>query len=185
MELDTQQVIREQLSASERLLWSGRPKQGIFFRSSDFFMIPFSLFWTGMMVFVVISSRKAGTPFPFAGMDMLFLAMGLYMLVGRFFVDKAQRTKSYYGLTEQRAIIVSGIFRRSVKSLNLRSVSDATLTEQGMEGTITFGPTNYMTTWAQGMPWPGMSQNQVPMFERIENAKSVYKMIRKAQAGDR
>jgi hypothetical protein len=186
MELDTQQIVREQLSAGERLLWSGRPKQGILFRGSDGFMIPFSIVWGGFAIFWTFGAQKANAPLPFWGFGLIFVCVGLYMIVGRFFVDMFQRGKTYYGLSDHRAIIISGIFGRTVKSLNLRSISDATLSEKGNgEGTITFGPTNYMTTWAQGMPWPGMSQNQVPTFERIENAKSVYEMIRKAQLGDR
>ena len=69
-----------------------------------------------------------------------FILIGAHMLVGRFFVDKWQRARTTYGLTSQRVIIVSELFRRSIKSLNLRTLADVSLTERpDGSGTITFG----------------------------------------------
>src|SRR5438046_585524 len=55
-------AIQGQLASGERLLWSGRPVEGIVFRPSDAFMIPFSLMWGGFALFweySVISTDKA------------------------------------------------------------------------------------------------------------------------------
>ena len=51
-----------------------------------------------------------------------------------------QREHMVYGLTNQRAIILTGPLRRQINSLKLRSLSDVDL-EQGASGTatITFG----------------------------------------------
>ena len=44
-------VISKELASEERLLWSGRPQQGVVFRRTDLFLIPFSLLWCEFVVF--------------------------------------------------------------------------------------------------------------------------------------
>jgi hypothetical protein len=75
-------------------------------------------------------------------------------------------------------IIISGLFIGAVKSLNLRTLSDVSLTEKrNRSGTITFGQENQMTSlfWGGGMP--GIGGSNVPKFELIDNAKEVYNQL--------
>lgn len=51
MTVDASQVIARELEAGESLLWSGQPRKGIVFRSSDIFLIPFSVMWGGFAIF--------------------------------------------------------------------------------------------------------------------------------------
>lgn len=182
MEIPTQQMITPQLGSGERLLWSGRPQSGILIRSSDIFMIPFSLLWGGFAIFWEASVFKSGAPFFFLIFGSFFVVMGIYLMIGRFFIDAWQRGKTYYGLTNQRIIIISGLFNKTVKSLNLKTLTDVSLKEtQTGKGTITFGAINPMFSWFGGGSWPGMSHNMPPNFEMIERAREVYEMIRHAQ----
>ncbi len=48
-------------------------------------------------------------------------------MVGRFFLDSKARAHTTYGVTDTRAIIVSSIWSRQVKSLPLRTLSDVTV----------------------------------------------------------
>ena len=66
-----------------------------------------------------------------------------------------QRERTAYGLTSTRAIIVSGLRTRSVKSLQLKTLADVTLTERpDQSGTITLGtPSPYAIGY--GRSWPG------------------------------
>jgi len=103
------------------------------------------------------------------------------MVIGRFFFEARQRANTYYAVTAERVLIVSGIFSRTVKSLNLRTLSDISLSEKASgEGTITFGPQNPFAT-SFGGNWPGASQQLGPRFDLIANAKSVYQIIQSAQ----
>jgi hypothetical protein len=77
-------------------------------------------------------------------------------------------------------IIQSGLFTSTIKSLNLRTLSDVTLSERGNgSGTITFGLAYRGSAWGNGLRWPGMPE--MPMFDSITSARSVYDTIRDAQ----
>jgi len=177
-----EQKLKAELSPKERLLWWGRPKQGVVLRATDGFLIPFSLLWGGFAVFWEASVFKTNAPFFFRLWGIPFVLVGVYIIFGRFFVEAIQRKKTLYGLTNDRIIILSGLLNRNIKTLNLRTLSDISLTERSdKSGTITLGPSNPMNAWASGASWPGMQRMMVPSFELIENAKEVYEKIRSAQ----
>jgi hypothetical protein len=172
------QVLGELLDSDERLLWTGRPRQGFFVRAADAFAIPFSVFWTGFAVIWMVLALKANNGFAVIGVPLLLI--GLYMMVGRFFVDSWQRARTWYGITNHRVLIVSLFFRRNVKSLNLRTLSAVTMTERADGiGSITFGP--IPPSWPyRGAQVPGMS-NLAPRFDNIPQARAVFDQIRRLQ----
>ena len=173
--------IERELSSGERLLWSGQPQGGIRLRSSDAFVIPFSLLWCGFAIFWEASVITKGAPFFFRLWGVPFVLVGLYLVIGRFIVDARTRERTFYGVTSERIIIVSGLFSRQTKSLQLRTLSDISLAERADgSGTITFGPQHPM---AQHIPsgWPGAGQYAAPAFDMIERAKETYNLIRQTQ----
>jgi len=108
--------------------------------------------------------------------------LGIYLILGRFWVDAATRARTFYGLTDRRAIIVSGLLSRTVKSLSLQTMTDVTLTERGdASGTIAFGQVPPWAGMYGGMRWPGMGSYGPPSFELIPDAKRIYGLIRQAQ----
>ena len=177
-----EQVVRSQLMVGEHLLWSGRPRTGVTLRASDAFIIPFSLLWCGFAIFWEFSVVSSNAPLIMRLWGIPFVLIGLHFVFGRFIVDARQRARSFYALTNQRVIIVSGLLSQQTKSLNLRTLSDLTLAERSNGlGTIYFGTPG--PWWASsGMQWPGMNTQTVPMFEQIENPRRVYDQIRSAQA---
>jgi len=180
---ETESQIEHELGDGERLLWSGKPRQGIVFRSFDVFVIPFSLMWSGFVVFAVVNALSSDSP-PFLVLWLIpFVLAGLYILFGRFIVDAMRRERTAYGVTDQRVIIISGYFSRRVQSLNLGTLSDLSLSEKrNRSGTITFGPSHPMSSmWGYGWPsWAGAGHS-TSMFETIEDAREVYDLIRRAQ----
>jgi len=186
--MHSRREIEGELEPGERLLWSGQPKQGLLLRSNDWFMIPFSLLWGGFAIFwelgVLGLVATTGKPMSLvmALFGIPFVLVGLYLIVGRFFVDARIRARTYYGVTDQRAIIVSGLLSRRVTSLPFKSMPQVTLTERSdRSGTITFGPPVPFAFMSEGLNWPGTEGRMAPTFGLVENAKEVYRQIRSAQ----
>jgi hypothetical protein len=177
---DTALMFQDELGPNERIFWSGRPRRGLRLQLSDLYLIPFSLLWGGFAIFWEVGVITGGAPFFFALWGIPFVLIGLYLIFGRFFVDAWQRAKTYYALTNERIIIISGLFSRNVKSLNLRTLSDINLNKKwDGTGTITFGPGYPMGWTSSSSGWPGAGT--LPTFEMIKNAKEVYDKIREAQ----
>jgi hypothetical protein len=141
-------VIRKELSPPEQLLWSGQPRQGIVRRAADAILIPFSVLWGGFAIFWEAMVIAGGAPFFFALWGIPFVLAGLYIMVGQFWVDARQRAATTYGVTSERVVIVSGLWSRGVKSLNIDTLTDVSLDERSNgAGTVTFGSMPFMHGW--------------------------------------
>jgi hypothetical protein len=132
----------ERLLREEKVIWRGRPQQGLMLTSRDATLIPVSLVWGGFMVFWESSVlRNPNSPTFMALFGGLFLLIGLFLTIGRFFVDAWIRAGVLYALTNRRILIL-----RSRPSINFQSVSldhlpAATLDETSRgRGSIRFGP---------------------------------------------
>lgn len=180
----SQNEIAQALDSGESLIWSGVPRQGVVLRPSDAYMIPFSLLWGGFAIFWEANVLRMDAPNA-AFMSLWgipFVLAGLYLIVGRFFVDARIRAKTFYGLTDRRAIIISGMFSRTINSLPLRTLADISLQERSdRSGTILLGRPQPYSLWGSGMRWPGMNQYSAPAFEMIPNARAVHNQLLEAQ----
>ncbi|MFL6601592.1 MAG: hypothetical protein ACJ8R9_09680 [Steroidobacteraceae bacterium] len=177
--VSTEHVLLAELRRSEKLIWSGRPRQGVFLTQRDAGMIPFSLMWGGFSFFWEFKAVSSGGPLFFALWGVPFVLVGLYMIVGRFFYEAMLRSRTYYGLTNERVIIISGLSSRTVKSLQVQTLTDVSLSEEASgTGTITFGP---------NMSYSGRrsnaGRNPQPSFESIEDAREVFERICSARRG--
>ena len=124
---EAQQSLQRQLGSDERLLWWGMPRQGLRLRTSDAVLIPFSVMCGGFAIFWESMVLAQGASLFMAIWGVPFVLIGLYLMLGRFLVDARIRARTYYGLTEQRVLIIS---RRQTKSLPLETLSDVTLSEK-------------------------------------------------------
>jgi hypothetical protein len=174
--------IQKHIEPRERVLWSDQPRQGVVFRSSDIFLIPFSLLWGGFAFFWEYSVITQDAPLFFSLFGIPFVAIGAYLIAGRFFVDAKQREKTFYAVTSDRVLIISGLFRLKIKSLSLRTLSDVSVTEsKDGSGSISFGHSVPFASLFGGISWPGMEQFSGPSFDAINNVKRVYQLILEAQ----
>lgn len=179
---DVEDELRPDLDRGEKLLWAGRPVQGIVFTAMDWFLIPFSLVWLGFVVRSLGPGLRAQAD-PMTGLiGVLFVAIGIYMVVGRYITDWLYRSRLIYGVTDCRAIIVSRMFGRSVQTIDFSSLSGLKLEERGDgSGTISFGDQmpywygrQFHASWGVG--------NQ---FFRVEEVKKVYGIVRDAMQRQR
>lgn len=183
-EISPQNEIAQALESGESLIWSGTPRKGLMLRSSDAYMIPFSLLWGGFAIFWETSVlHRSGPNAAFMSVwGIPFVLAGLYLIVGRFLVDAAIRARTLYGLTNRRAIIISGLFSRTINSLPLRTLTDISLrVRSDHRGTILLGRPLPYSSWSSGMRWPGGSQYSTPAFEMIPHAKAVHRQLLEAQ----
>lgn len=146
-------------------------------------MTPFALLWGGFAFFWEWQVIQSDAPPFFVLWGVPFVLVGLYLIFGRFIVEAKQRERTYYGVTSERVLIVSGLFGRKVKSVSLRNLADLSLSEGASgEGSISFGGGAPFGSWFGGFSgWPGMEAYVGPRFDLIPNARSVYNIIRDAQ----
>ncbi|WP_426336454.1 PH domain-containing protein [Pseudoduganella sp. R-31] len=150
-------------------------------RASDLLMIPFSLMWGGFALFWEYSVFNSAAPLLFRLWGIPFVLVGLYMIAGRFVVEAWQRAYTEYAVTDERIIIRSGIFKRRMKSLNLRAMGEFSLTEnRNGEGTIAFGISAAGNMFSGLASWPGVEE--LPRFDTIAEARKVYEIIRSAHS---
>jgi len=175
MDYITSIKLQEHLSFNEKLIWTGHPKKGIVFRTADIYLIPISLLWCGFAIFWMIMAAQGSIFFAIFGIP--FVVIGLIFVFGRFIIDAKQRENTYYGLTEDRIIIKSGVFKKSVKSLNIKTLSDIEFDEKSDgSGTINIGPRNPTMMLGNGMSWwPGI--RQTPSLDLIPDVRKVYNKI--------
>jgi hypothetical protein len=179
---DLEQRIRSELQSSEKLLWIGQPAQGIRLRPSDLFLIPFTLMWAGFAVFWEWSVLHTGAPGWFALWGIPFVLVGAYIAVGRFFADALSRSRTCYALTTQRALVLSGLWTRDLKTLWLRNLPEVSLLEgPGDLGSIVFSSSQPQGMRVLNASWPGAARYRPPSFDLIEEPRRVYDLARNAQ----
>jgi len=175
------QLLQSQLAPDEHLLWFGQPRGGFVLRASDVYVIPFSLLWGGFAIFWETAALMADAPTISKLFGLPFVGVGLYLIFGRFILDAKQRSKTCHGVTNERVIIISLLFGKKIKSLDLRTLSEISLDENSDgSGTIAFGSLRGHQRFG-AREFPGRGQQYIPAFEMIPNAKSVYETVRSAQ----
>lgn len=168
------------LDRGEKLLWEGAPATGLRFRPSDIFLTLFGVFWLGFSLFWTFMAgtmgAAAGGGFSLFGLFGLpFVAVGIYLVGGRFFWDSYARSRTRYALTDRRAIIARSAAGRSLKSW---PIDDETRLdyEPGPEATIWFAEEIKRGS-------KGRTYTEKKGFEYISDGDKVYRLMRDIQQG--
>lgn len=171
------------LFTGERLLWSGKPKQGLALGGRDTLLIPFSLMWGGFAVFWNASvwgtfDGNEAAPVFFRLWGLPFLFAGLYFIIGRFFHDASIRKNLSYAVTDQRILVLR---KSKITSLDIHRLPRLEFSEhRDHTGTLTFEAAS-SGPWGGGMNgfgWWVPSLGAATQFFRIENPRRVYEIVR-------
>jgi hypothetical protein len=166
--------LRSHLDSGEKLLWAGRPAQGIVLTRQDRYLIAFGV------LLVAVGLR--------------FMSMGFYVLIiGHLFADLWYRSRLIYGVTDRRVIILSGMHRRSVQSVYFSSLITLKLEElRNRSGTIYFGEDHpsYRHDAHDGSEFgscapSGQTRRGEEQFFRIADAKKVFTILHEAMQRQR
>ena len=185
-------LFQPDLLQGESIQWSGQPDPSINLSRGDIYLIPFGLFFFGFTVFWLVgvvslslgnSERTGGSLVFFYFMGLLFVTMGFHLAFGRFIYKKWKKARTYYALTNKRALILTLTFGRKLDGAYLdRLVAINKFVRSDGSGTIYFGSPSWMTTayGNSGMDFlTGFYSGDVPAFYDIHDADSVYDLANK------
>lgn len=173
-------VFGSRLLAGERLVWTGRPGQGLLLTPRDAFLIPFSLLWCGFSVFWLTTTARARAPIFFLLWGGMFLCVGLFFVVGRFVLDAWLRRRLRYALTNRRILIYRPGPFSDFTALGLDRLPDARLSERADgRGSIRFGQA--VSMWGnRGVGSWVAALEPTPQFLLIDDARNVFDQIQRA-----
>src|SRR5262249_27935339 len=112
------------LERGEKLIWWDRPKRGLVLRTIDAFLVPFSLVWMSIVLTSVAAILTKGASFAESIITPFFLAIGVYLVIGRLLHDAWRRQRTVYGLTGKRILFVQP---SGLKSLDLLGIQETNL----------------------------------------------------------
>jgi hypothetical protein len=153
------------------------PNPNVIFHSDDWTAIPFSLLWTGFFVFWEFGVWKQKSIF-MTLWGIPFLVIGNYMVWGRFFVDGWLKRRTYYALTNRRAMILQNGWKTKVSTTYLESIPNIEF-EGDSIGTIWLGP-KYPVIATRGKKTRDLSRfsvGDVPVFADIDDVAALHRLI--------
>jgi hypothetical protein len=103
------------LLPGERLLWRGQPYPGKVFMPADAVLVPFHGLFLALAIFIGVAGSRTGAPAFMSALLLVFVVLGLYLTVGRFFVKAFRKSRTTYAVTDQRAIIRTPWSTREVR----------------------------------------------------------------------
>jgi hypothetical protein len=163
------------LDTGEQIIWQGRPDDRFRWRPRDYLSLVFGIFFAGFALFWMSMAAQAGGFFWMFG--LLHFSVGVGIAIGPPFWNLYKRRRSWYTLTERRAIIASDlpILGKKLKSY---PITDDTVLEydSGDPATIYFA--------RETRRGKNGTYNVNIGFERIADGREVYAKLRAIQKED-
>ncbi len=179
--------IRSYLDDDETVLWKGQPRQGLRLRPADWVMVPFSAVWVLLVLAWAIVSfsnfDRSGPTIVMWSVGILasmFLLIGLYLLIGRFWTDWAVRRATLYVLTDRRAVIIAGVFQfaREARSVALSPQLEVHITEYpDRSGSIFFGESPLLSNAVATADALSPAFPRPFIFDHIDDVRDVFRLV--------
>lgn len=168
------------LTGDEYVIWKGAPVKGHLFTPQDLYMIPFSLMWCGFAVFWELSVIAADAPLFFKIWGIPFVAVGLYVVAGRFFVQAYMRKHTCYAITSKRILRIR---KKQMDSLNYRLSPERRVSQnRDGSGTIWFGDAGTPAARSYQM-MPGQAGRAGFVMEQIPEVNRVMQILAEQESG--
>ena len=160
------------LDTDEEIVWQGRPDGKVVLRIGNILTFIFGLFFAGFaLVWMLLAATAGGL---FWAFGLIHFSVGIGLAFGALFYSAWLRRRTWYTLTNRRAFIAPD---RPILGKRLKSypITDDTVLEfdDARPGTIYFAEEIRRTN-------NGTSRKSIG-FERIADARDVYKLIREQQ----
>ncbi|HEX4437891.1 MAG TPA: hypothetical protein VH061_13960 [Solirubrobacteraceae bacterium] len=187
IDADGQARLSRELAPGERLLWSGRPAGNPWLCPQDLVLLPFSVAWTSIAIIfevAALGARSNHTSVFAVLWGIPFVALGLYLIVGRLFVRRRIRADTLYALTDRRAIVVSRSWRGGERASSIWLGSYPPVERRPQRNgtaTLWIGPQGPGQRLLGGEPaWPllGMAGGSALAFVDLHDADEVYERLR-------
>ena len=166
------------LEPGERVLWSGAPRTGLMFRSSDILQVVVSLIILYVFATQLRNASFRGPIDIILGL-VIFIAV-MYFAVGRFFFDAYRRRRSAYALTSERMLIRESVLSNFVKSFPLNTITDTGLRDMGNGFGNIWIQRRYLPTGWQD-PRLMRTRGRPIGFAMIPDASRVYDLLEAAR----
>ncbi len=164
--------IEDELEPGERLIWSGRPRQGLHFGVANDIAVAvavvFLLGWVGFAASIAVRNLAVGRAASQILIPSGMACVGLFFVAYILWLEPRGRGRTAYGLTDRRALIVSGQLKPTVESIPLQATATVRLKLNGDgSGCITFA--DYVR--------PCGEDECSPTFAGVEDARRVHGLV--------
>ena len=160
------------LDDGEVIRWQGRPDGAVVWKVSYLGGLLFGMAFSGFALFWMIMAAQAGGGFWMFGLIHFFVGIGIG--IGPVLWGTLKRRKSWYTLTNKRAMIATDLPTKG-RVLKSYPITKDTMLELGSGD-----PASIFFATNQRRRKNGTYQVKIG-FERIEDAKQVYALIRDIQ----
>jgi len=181
-------ALEPHLVHDERVIWTGRPDPAKHFSKTDAFAIPFSLLWGGFSIAWEVAAVASGGIFGVFGLP--FVAMGLYLIFGRFIHKARVKRRTLYAVTDKRVLKLVRRRRGDVLDAGFIDAIPAVNRDVGADGSgsVVFGSgSGWSGEWAN----TGLGSGNMPVplaFYDIPDAAHVADLVtdlRRSPTSDR
>lgn len=179
---DTAPIWDSYIDADEVVFWKGRPARQLFvLRPIDLFLVPFSIVWA-MGAMMAIPQLLLTSGLPFNAVGLLFLAAAGYVTIGRFLLDRHIRRRTFYAVTEKRALILTTAFTIKMRELPITPALAIEFSDSS-KGSVWLGERSSFLSGMQSIGiWHGDDGGFT--FRAIQNPRVVFDLIRNIKRSD-
>ena len=171
------------LNPDEKLLWRGKPKQGLVIRDRDLILIPVSLIISGFAGFIFWLAFNSSDSLVLKGIAVALLLVAINLLLLRFVRDALKRKGTEYFITNQRVIKLFGRKQSQLKTLPIKNLGMIELIgDESRFSYISFGNNNSLFTWLFGNF--RSTENTIAGLELIEDGERIFELLKALQSGN-